>query len=86
MHKPKCTKAKSLSWEDQVKLGKPGRDVCLSTAVQRRGQFEFGDHEIHLMLPTLKVHVAGQGTQVIEEGFANPEFGAQQFVFGIYQT
>jgi len=25
-------------------------------------------------VPTLKVHIAGQGAQIIEEGFANPEF------------
>jgi len=38
------------------------------------------------MFPTLKVHIAGQGAQIIEEGFANPEFGAQQFIFGIQQV
>ena len=77
----KYTKSGSLSWNEDG----TGGGFLGSTAVHRRGQFKIGNHEIHQMFPTLKVQIAGQGAQVIEEGFANPEFRAQQFVFGIYQ-
>jgi hypothetical protein len=60
------------------------REMFFSTAVERQGQFQLGDHEIQQMFPTLKEHIAGQGAQVIEEGFTNPELRAQQFIFGIY--
>ena len=86
MHNPKCTQTKRLSCGQPIKLGGSGGNVFLSTAIERQGQFQLGDHEIHQMLPTLKEHIAGQGPQVIEEGFADPEFGAQQFVFGIQQV
>ena len=52
-------------------------EVLLSTGVQRRDQFEFGNHEIQQMLPTFKIKVAGQGTQIIKEGFTDAEFGTQ---------
>jgi len=62
------------------------REMLFSTAIERQGQFQLGDAEIHQMLPTLKEHVTGKGAQIIEEGFADPELRAQQFIFGIQQV
>ena len=71
---------------DKIKFLAGMREKFISTAVERDGQFQLGDHEIQQMFPTLKVHITGQGAQIIEEGFANPELRAQQFVFGIQQV
>ena len=59
----------------KVKLGKQAAGVVLrSTAVDGWRQFEVGNHKIHQVFPTLVVQIAGQGAEIIEEGFAGSKF------------
>ena len=52
---------------DKIKFLAGMREKFISTAVKRDGQFQLGDHEIQQMFPTLKVHITGQGAQIIKK-------------------